>query len=368
MNKTITFVSTAIPYPPDLNGNTENIFHLIKELKEVFSIEIHFVVYGSCINKIEREKFVKYVDKLEYFKPSSKYLFPLYPFLYRSKKVENPVFFCNFDAGYYQSLFNSNTKILFSADSPTFYYSKRHDFKSKIFYWKYIFEESVLFRNFSKIIFVSDLDASYSQKRTKGNGIQIPIGYSKERVQSKTSPEYDLIFSGNFNYNPNREAAEFFLRENLKDLIEIFPRLKICFVGRHPSFIMTQYSKKFPKNIVVTGEVVAVEEHLAKAKIYFSPLQSGSGMKNKILQAMASRLPIVCTRESLSGFSTPLPTGIQVTDSNKHFFEFLVELLNRSENTLLELGNLNQICFEQNYSWNAIIKNYYSPLFFLDEN
>lgn len=359
----LTFVSTKIPYPPDKDGFTENIFHIIKTLKKNYQVSIRY--YAFCVQKNDEteNEFSKYVDELIFKKPISKYIFPFISLKYRNQKRTDIAFFCDFNAGYYQNIFTSDSKILYAADSHAFYRSKRKDLLSKLFYLKFIVEEAFLFRKFNKIIFVSDLDVKYTRKRTRGRGIQIPIGYNLERISTLNEKRFDLVFSGNFNYYPNREAAEFFCNDIFKDIYKQFQDIRICFVGRNPSTTMIDFSKKFPLNIIVTGEVDSVEEYLVQSKIYISPLLSGSGMKNKILQAMAAKLPIVCTLESISGFSNYNVNSVVVSDNNSSLKENLLNLIGASNQQLEKLGQINQDYFNDNYSWTSIIQNYYAQLF-----
>ncbi len=361
MNK-LTFVSTFIPYPPDKNGFTENIFHIIQTLKKLYPVSIRYIAFFEQKHDETEKEFRKYVDELIFEKPTSKYFFPVIPLKYKKYKKSEPVFFCDFNAGYYQSLF-SGKKILYSADSQAFYRSKRKDLLSKLYFLKFIAEETYLFRKFKKIIFVSDLDVKYTDKRTQGRGIQIPIGYNLERTFSLNKKRFDLVFSGNFNYYPNREAAEFFLNEIFEDIKKQFQNVKICLVGRNPSPLMIDFSINFPSNIIVTGEVNSVEEYLAQSKIYVSPLFSGSGMKNKILQAMAAKLPIVCTPESISGFSNYNSNSVIVCSNQLSLKENLINLLRKNNQQLEKLGQINQEYFNNNYSWTSIVQNYYAKLF-----
>jgi glycosyltransferase involved in cell wall biosynthesis len=59
--------------------------------------------------------------------------------------------------------------------------------------------------------------------------------------------------------------------------------------------------------VVVTGTVPVLSEYIRAAEVYVSPLRFGAGVKNKILEAMATDVPIVATPISLSG--TPLVSG-----------------------------------------------------------
>ncbi|MCG2659644.1 MAG: glycosyltransferase, partial [Kiritimatiellae bacterium] len=57
--------------------------------------------------------------------------------------------------------------------------------------------------------------------------------------------------------------------------------------------------------IVVTGEVQDIRPYLARAKVFICPIRIGSGFRAKILEAMASGVPVVSTSLGAEG----IPSG-----------------------------------------------------------
>ncbi|MDP4031615.1 MAG: glycosyltransferase, partial [Pseudorhodobacter sp.] len=57
--------------------------------------------------------------------------------------------------------------------------------------------------------------------------------------------------------------------------------------------------------IVVTGEVQDIRPFLAKARVFICPIRIGSGFRAKILEAMASGVPVVSTSLGAEG----IPSG-----------------------------------------------------------
>lgn len=110
-----------------------------------------------------------------------------------------------------------------------------------------------------------------------------PANIHREKV-------YDLIFTGNFNYHPNEEAASFIL-EHFAD-----SHLRVALVGYGAS----RY-RESGNNVTVKEGVTSLEEEILKSRIYLSPLAYGTGVKNKILSAVNCGLPIVCTPLSVEG-------------------------------------------------------------------
>jgi len=107
---------------------------------------------------------------------------------------------------------------------------------------------------------------------------------------------YDLIFTGNMNYQPNINAAEYLALQIFPLLKKEFPQLTLVLCGADPAMKVRQLATK---DIIVTGWVPTISEYYAKSYIFVAPMQLGSGLQNKLLEAMAMRLP--CVTSSLAG-------------------------------------------------------------------
>lgn len=363
---TINFLSDKIPYPPDKDGFTINVFNIIKELGNQNKFTINFILHCDSYSESDLTIFKEFVDELIIKPALNQYTFFLRtPFIKKKTVIDGPLFFCNYDSGIYESLYISDKKILYTADSPTFHHSKGNTLISKIFFFKHFIQESYLFSRFEDIIFVSKDDYYYSKKRVSGNGHVIPIGYDEDLItsnlESNYQKKYDFVFSGNFGYSPNSKAAEDFLENNVPKILSKIPDATFYLVGRKPSQKMNELGKKY-SNVTISGEVESIEDELKKARIYFSNLSKGSGMKNKILQAMLSKLPIVCTKESWSGFSDNIPAGVIITNNRQEFNEVLIKLYGSNQEDLNQKGEVNCLFFKTNYTWKGIVQRYYLPI------
>lgn len=104
--------------------------------------------------------------------------------------------------------------------------------------------------------------------------------------------DYDLVFTGNFSYAPNIEAA-ICLAE------EIVPRLhrngipcKLLLSGASPSKRVLELQSEY---VTVTGWVDDIRASYQRSRIFVAPLFIGTGLQNKLLEAMASELPCITT-------------------------------------------------------------------------
>jgi glycosyltransferase involved in cell wall biosynthesis len=107
----------------------------------------------------------------------------------------------------------------------------------------------------------------------------------------------------------------------------------------------------------VTGTVEDIRPWISSAAAYASPLRFGLGVKNKILEAMATGAPIVATSRSLSG--TPLVDGrhAMIADDDAKFGDAVVQLL--ADPALCEsLSREARRKVEAENSWSAVASRY----------
>jgi glycosyltransferase involved in cell wall biosynthesis len=67
--------------------------------------------------------------------------------------------------------------------------------------------------------------------------------------------------------------------------------------------------------VTVTGAVPDVRPWLAGAALAVAPFRLGRGLQNKILEAMASGVPVVGTTLAFQGLDDPRSAGIRVADN-----------------------------------------------------
>jgi hypothetical protein len=171
-------------------------------------------------------------------------------------------------------------------------------------YAKYEIE---LYRQFNKVLFVSDLDKTFVDSISGyDNSSVMEIGLSdddfytanfkseEERIRAQYG-KY-LIFTGNFNYPPNHLAANRLVASIFPRVRKVCPGLKLLLAGLG--------SDKFDApadDVWGLGTVPRLQELIHCSTVYVSPLASGSGMKNKILEALAQRCLVVASTKSVEG-------------------------------------------------------------------
>ncbi len=166
--------------------------------------------------------------------------------------------------------------------------------------------------------------------------------------------EYDLIFSGNMGYAPNVDAAEYLVREIMPGLLERFPHLRVALCGANPA---SRVRALEGEHVTVTGWVDSMTEWYAKSKVFIAPMRLGTGLQNKLLEAMSMQLPCVTSplaaKPLLEAQAGDQPLVSCAT--TEEFVDAVIKLLmEESEYQMFaELGNRY---VHQFYGWNAAVE------------
>ncbi|MES1245322.1 MAG: TIGR03087 family PEP-CTERM/XrtA system glycosyltransferase [Acidobacteriota bacterium] len=115
------------------------------------------------------------------------------------------------------------------------------------------------------------------------------------------TPHPALVFTGQMDYFANIDGVVHFSRNVLPRLRRRFPDLELLVVGRSPAPAVRALSEV--PGVYVTGAVGDVRPFLERAWAFVAPLRIAQGVQNKVLEAMAMNLPVVCTDRVLAGLS-----------------------------------------------------------------
>jgi len=144
-----------------------------------------------------------------------------------------------------------------------------------------------------------------------------------------TRKNIDLIFTGNMSYFPNIKAVEYLCEEILPLILRAYPETKLYLVGTNPDKRVSRFHDT--KNVVVTGYVESITELLNRSHVFVAPLTSGTGIQNKILEAMACSIPVVTTSYGNAGISANQNEEIMIGDSPSSLANFVLDLLSSEE-------------------------------------
>lgn len=214
-----------------------------------------------------------------------------------------------------------------------------------------VYEEKVvdLFEGHS-IISQSDTD-TLSEKLKKKLDI-IPNGVSEEFFITKTpnvDKIYDIIFIGNMSNHANIQACKYLVHEILPILKTKGMKAKICLAGIQPDPEVLALKSD---DVIVTGYVKDLKEYLMRSKVFVAPIFSGSGLQNKLLEAMAAGLPSVTTSLSNKALKAKDKKEIIICNESVKFAEQIIFLVNHPAEAG-EIARLGRLFVRENNNWRA---------------
>ena len=160
------------------------------------------------------------------------------------------------------------------------------------------FEQRIC-KSFDGVVVVSEVDR---KELNAPNVTVIPLGTDVPlRPRASLNGHKTVIFTGNFEYYPNPDAAGFLITEIWPQLRQVSPGMCLRIVGKNPGPKLLRLAQQFP-DVEVTGFVPDVRQYLLEADVAVAPMRlAGGGMHCKALEAMACGTPVVVS---------PLVTGI----------------------------------------------------------
>jgi polysaccharide biosynthesis protein PslH len=227
---------------------------------------------------------------------------------------------------------------------------------------KKFFEEKRWYRRFNKIIVFSQEDKDYIHKLYNVKNIEIiPLGINLEE-RSLFPPDekiYDLIFVGNFSYIANADAVLYFYKNIFPLVINRIPNISLIITGANPNPEIRKLAK-LDRNITVTGYAPDVKQFYHKSKIFIAPIRYGTGMRLKILDALASRIPVVTTSVGARGLISK--ENVKVADTESDFANSVIDLLNNKDEyrNLAEKGRTEA----ERYYNNAALFGSYEKIYY----
>jgi sugar transferase (PEP-CTERM/EpsH1 system associated) len=197
--------------------------------------------------------------------------------------------------------------------------------------------------------------SSPADKEALGGGDHItviPNGVDIERFPFQGPAGRDpatLVFTGNMGYHPNEEAVIWFAAEVWPRVRAARPTARFQVVGTSP----TERVRALAGNgIEVLGRVPDVPTYVHAATVAVCPMRSGSGIQNKVLEAMACGAPVVATAIANRGVQGVPDRDLLVADTAETFAAAVLRLLD--EPALgARLAQTGRAFVEQQFRWES---------------
>lgn len=135
-----------------------------------------------------------------------------------------------------------------------------------------------------------------------------------------TKGRLDLLFTGTLSYYPNEEAIRWFLTHVFGKLRKEYPHVIFHVAGFDASSALSMFLQSQP-GVIFHGRISDIRTFYMQGDVFISPLHAGGGTKLKIIEAMALRLPVIATGESVYGLGLTPGTHFLLAEEPEEFIK-----------------------------------------------
>jgi len=345
----ILYITHSCPYPPN-KGDRIRSFNLLRHLSSQYEVALIYPSFSpSEVEK--REVLQQYCDTVYpiQFSPFFSKFKCLLALLkgesltlayFQSKKLKQKVDREHFDlavadcssmAPYVLALSQPKIVDFVDVDSEKWkIYSKKASFPLT---WIYhlesqrlrLYEEEIVNRTHACLV------TSEQERKSlppESNVVVVPNGIDFNYFhpnRSASSPECStLLFMGAMDYFANIDGVLFFHKRIFPLILQEIPDVKFIIAGMNPT---KEIRRLEGPNTIVTGLVPDMRVYLNGASVCVVPLRIARGVQNKVLEAMAMKVPVVATSVANEGIHAQDGREILLGDSPEAFGKAVLTLL-----------------------------------------
>ncbi len=181
------------------------------------------------------------------------------------------------------------------------------------------------------------------------NGVDIDYFAKTKKLKPKKPT---VLFVGQFKWLPNRDATKFLVLEIWPKIKSKIKNAKLWIVGRNPPEEIKNFVSS---DIQVDGDVEDIRIAYGKADVLLAPIRNGRGTKYKILEAMATRTPIVGTKLAVEGIDVRNGKEAFVVQNASDLAARTLKVLKNSK-IGEKLADAAYLLVKNKYNWERISK------------
>ncbi len=190
--------------------------------------------------------------------------------------------------------------------------------------------------------------------RAKVTVIPIAVDCDALRPVERQPGSKNIMTMGTLYYPPNADGVRWFLREVYPRIRERVPDCSLTIVGPRPPRDIVEAGRQRADRIEVTGYVEDLEPYFERAAVVVVPVRAASGMRVRILEALARGIAVVTTTTGLEGIEAVNGEHVLVGDEPEEFATQVVRLLNDAELGRRLAANGRRLA-EDRYDWKVVL-------------
>ncbi|MDR0790774.1 MAG: glycosyltransferase [Bacteroidales bacterium] len=215
--------------------------------------------------------------------------------------------------------------------------------------------EAAMLDFFDQTSIITDTDRQEIASNQRNNILIVSNGIDKSYFEysEKQEKKYDVMFCGNMSYVPNVDAAKYLITKIMPLVWAAFPKAKVLIAGANPKRSVLRLASD---NVKVSGYVEDMKQCYAESSVFVAALRTGSGLQNKLLEAMAIGTPVICSALANKALKAKANQHLLVANTTKEYADLIIKLLN--DNALQQdLTSAAKTFVRDTYNWETICQN-----------
>ena len=189
--------------------------------------------------------------------------------------------------------------------------------------------EAAIFEDFDVKTIISEPDRELFPHERRDEILIIPNGVDHDYFKpQKREKKYDLVFTGNMSYPPNVNAVDYLANEIMPIVWKTLPGTSLYIAGATPD---PKVKKAASERIIVSGWLDDIRDAYAQSRIFIAPMRIGTGLQNKLLEAMSMRLPAITSPLANASLGAKPDEEILIGNNAEEMAQHIITLLTNKE-------------------------------------
>ena len=181
---------------------------------------------------------------------------------------------------------------------------------------------------------------------------------AERKSGQKKEKKYNLLFNGNMQYEPNVNSALFIVKEILPLVHKREPNVNLLISGTSPTKEIKQLASD---KVEVSGWLSDIRDAYNSAEIFIAPMQIGTGLQNKLLEAMAMELPCITSKLANNALQATPNESILIGQTPQDYADLIIELLN-NDKLASDIALSGKKYVQSTFSWEESSKRLYQVM------
>jgi glycosyltransferase involved in cell wall biosynthesis len=161
--------------------------------------------------------------------------------------------------------------------------------------------------------------------------------------------KFDLVFTGNMAYAPNVNAAQFLAKEIMPLVWQKLPDTRLLLAGATPDKSVRDLASD---HITISGWLDDIRVAYAESRVFIAPMRIGTGLQNKLLEAMSMKIPCVTTFLANNALNGTPDRDLLVGETATELANAVIELLT-NKTKASEMADSGFQFVNTHYDWKA---------------